>query len=532
MAMLQSRVLAGFLGSRPGGLHAAAQRAGVLPGAPGRALVPVPPPGRTIARRNYAAAQVGRLTEGWTTLNLSANAEIHGGLDNLRARARQLERDNDYARKFLELVCTNVVGATGFALQARVYDAKNKPDTGANDALEASWQRWAAGPCDASGRQSLRSLCRTAVRAGARDGEILIRLVRGASAGNPWGLALQLLDIDRLDTQYNRPPEKGSPAIRMGVEIDTWGRPLAYWLRNRHPGDRYDATGILRAEERQRVPAADIIHAYIADRPEQYRGVPWMHASMARMNQQAGYEESALVAARVGAAKMGFITTPDGEAAPLADSEDADGGTLYKEADPGTFDILGPGQQFQAFNPDYPTAMYADFVKANLRAIASGLGVAYHALANDLEGVSFSSIRSGTLEERDAWTAVQEWFVESVLERLWAEWLPTALAFGQILLDNGAALPLGKIDKFRPHLFTGRRWEWVDPLKDIQADIAAIDAGLQSPQRVASKLGRDYEDLLVEIAAAADLRSRLNVVLPAPAAAAAKPEPASQEPPP
>jgi capsid protein len=92
--------------------------------------------------------------------------------------------------------------------------------------------------------------------------------------------------------------------------------------------------------------------------------------------------------------------------------------------------------------------MYADFVKANLRGVASGLGVAYHALANDLEGVSFSSIRSGTLEERDAWMLIQEWFSQSFLDRVHAEWLQSALAFGQIALPNGSTLPITKLDKF------------------------------------------------------------------------------------
>jgi lambda family phage portal protein len=513
MTLLQSRVLTQYLSTRPGGLHVAAGRAGVLPA-----------PARAVARRSYAAAQINRLTQGWTSTNLSANAEIHAGLDTLRARARQLERDNDYARKFLQLVATNVVGATGFQMQARVYDAAGTPDAGANDAIEASWKRWSAGPCDVSGRMSLRLLCRTAVLAAARDGELLLRIVRGSAAANPYGLALQLLDIDRLDTAYNRPAEDGRAAIRMGVEIDDYGRALAYWLRKRHPGDVYDVTG-QREDARQRVPAADIVHAYIAERPEQYRGVTWMHASMARMNQQSNYEEAALVAARVGAAKMGFITTPDGDPTPLADDEGEDG-QLYTEVEPGSFGTLAPGQEFTAFDPTYPTAMYADFVKSNLRAIGSGLGVAYHALANDLEGVNFSSIRSGTLEERDAWQAIQEWFIESVLERIYAEWLPSALAFGQVQLSNGSTLPLGKLEKFRSHVFIGRRWDWVDPLKDIEADVVAIGAQLQSPQRVAAKLGRDYEDLLVELKAAQDLRERIGVQMTAPPAPK-KPEPAA-----
>ncbi len=183
------------------------------------------------------------------------------------------------------------------------------------------------------------------------------------------------------------------------------------------------------------------------------------------------------------------------------------------DADPGVFQTLPEGVNFTPFNPDYPTAMYADFVKANLRGVASGLGVAYHTLANDLEGVSFSSIRSGTLEERDAWMLIQEWFSQSFLDRVHAEFMQSALAFGQIALPNGSTLPITKLDKFSQHAWQPRRWEWVDPLKDIEADIAAINAGLKSPQSVAAKLGLDYEDLLVEIKAAEDLRKTMGVEL-------------------
>jgi lambda family phage portal protein len=230
-----------------------------------------------------------------------------------------------------------------------------------------------------------------------------------------------------------------------------------------------------------------------------------------------------VIAARVGASKMGFFTTPDGMAQPVATgTEDGTADSaLTMDADPGVFQSLPEGVNFQPFNPDYPTAMYADFVKANLRGVASGLGVAYHALANDLEGVSFSSIRSGTLEERDAWMLIQEWFAQSFLDRVHAEFMQSALAFGQIALPNGATLPLAKLDKFTQHTWQGRRWEWVDPRADIEADIAAINAGLKSPQSVAAKLGLDYEDLLVEIKAAGDLRKSIGVVLPSEVAALA-----------
>ena len=480
-------------------------------------------------RRNYAAAQMSRLTEGWTTLNTSANSDLHRSLDSLRARSRQLARDNDYAVKFLRLVTTNVVGQ-GFMLQSRIYDAPGKPDTGANDAVENAWAEWSRpGVCEVSGRHSFRDLCTLLLRAAARDGEYLVRKVRGAVARNGFGYALQVLDVDRIDTLLNRPADGSRNAIRMGIEIDAYGRPVAYHLRDGHPGDLYQIGGAV-AQRHIVVPAEDILHGFVADRPEQLRGVPWMHASMLRLNHLAGYEESAVVAARVGASKMGFFTTPDGQAFPAATATEGEAGStderLVMDADPGVFQSLPEGVQFQPFNPDYPSAMFADFVKANLRAVASGLGVAYHALANDLEGVSFSSIRSGTLEERDQWQMLQAWFVDAFLEPVFMDWLKSALAFGQVKLGNGSALSVAKFDKFKAHLWQPRRWEWVDPLKDIEADIKAVEAGFKAPQDIAAKLGTDYEDVLLKIKQARELQQRLGVEVGSSATPPAAPAPA------
>lgn len=499
-----SVVLQKWIQQRPGGI----ERAGLVP-------VRMQP-----QRRSYAAAQVNRLTQGWSTMSASANSDIHRSLDAVRARSRQLARDDEYIKRWLTMVSTNVVGPVGFRFQARVYDQPGKPDGMANTAIESAWARFCAvGVCDVTGIQSMAGLQQLAIKAAARDGEYLAQIIRGADAENPFGIAIQVLDVDRLCTALNRPAEGTANAVRMGVEVNRFGRPVAYYLKAAHPGELYQATAGIRGDGVMRIKAQDIIHGYIKDRPEQVRGMPWAHAAMVRLNNLGGYEEAAVIAARVGASKMGFFTTQDGQAEVVStgieDDPSADGaqdGALTMDADPGVFQSLPQGVQFQPFNPDYPSAMFADFVKANLRGIASGLGVAYHALANDLEGVSFSSIRSGTLEERDAWMMIQEWFSSSFLERVFAEWLPSALAFGQITMSNGSALPVTKIDKFRAHTWQGRRWEWVDPLKDITADITAINANLKSPQQVAAKLGMDYEDLLVEIKAAQELRAALGVV--------------------
>lgn len=441
--------------------------------------------------RRFDAAQYNRLTHNWIAAERSINTELRSDLDALRRRSRDLARNAPLAKKFLQMCVTNIVGPRGFVLQARAAEGK-KPDELANTAIETAWADWSkAKNCDVAGRLSFAQMTRAIAKAVARDGEALIRVRQGAA--NPYGYALQLLDIERLDTTLNRQAENGKNAIILGVEIDGDGRPVAYWLTVGAPGS--DPTGKTRA----RIPAAEILHLFFTDDPEQMRGIPWMHASMLTVNDLKGYNHAAIVAARVGASKMGFFTSPDGDPNPLSDGDDA-AGMPFMEADPGQFGMLPPGYDFKSFDPDYPHANYDAFVKAHKRDVATGFGVAYNSLANDLEGVNFSSIRSGTLEERDNWMIAQAEFIEQFCDVVFEGWLDNALLSGAILMPNGSALPAAKRQKFLAHEFQGRRWQWVDPLKDVEASVKAIENGLASPYSIIAQQGLDADEVLTDIA--------------------------------
>lgn len=446
-------------------------------------------------RRGFDAAKIDRLTASWTSSSWSADQELRPSITVLRARARDLALNNDYVRKFLQMIEANVIGPSGFSLQMRITDPGGKPDQLANGAIEAAFDAWSRrGQCDVTGKLSFADLQRQLIRAIARDGEVLLRKVRGYP--NRCGFALQVLDIDRLDHQLERDPGKGRNAIRMGIEIDRYGRPVAFHIKASHPGDR---PGLGLPNEIERVPADELLHLYLVDRPEQRRGFPWIVSAMIGLNNLGAYQEAAIIAARIGASKMGFYQQ-DPEAAngsPLAE-QDVDG-SFVEQAEPGVFGVLPPGYTFESFNPDYPHANYDAFVKTSLRGIASGMGVAYHALANDLEGVSFSSIRSGTLEERDAWMTLQNWFAEACLYDVFTAWLECALLKGAATMPNGSALPAAKLDKFNVPAWQGRRWSWVDPQRDIEANRAAVALGIKSRRDVAAEMGYDLDDVLQQL---------------------------------
>ncbi|WP_170942046.1 phage portal protein [Noviherbaspirillum denitrificans] len=494
------------------------------------AIVRTEPVLRPIRVRTFAAASSSRLTAGWNVSNVSADADIFRSLDVMRARSRDLGNNNDYFRKFLNMVGNGVVGPKGHQLQCQVTDPGGKKDELANNAIEAAFLKWAKrGVCDVTGRLSFVDIQKLFIKSVARDGEILIRRVRGKTV-NAFGYALQVLDISRLPVAFNQTLSNGN-FIRMGIEMNSYGRPVAYHLLTLHPGESMPVTINGQSVRVERVPADDIFHCFVPELLEQSRGIPWAHAAMLRMNMLAGYEEAVVVAARTGAAKMGFFTSPDGDAEPLSDGEDEEG-EFVTDADPGTFSVLPKGYDFKAWDPDYPAQNTDVFIKLCLRGIASGLLVSYNSLANDLEGVNFSSIRAGLLEERDVWMALQAWMVESFCEPVFMDWLQMALMRGAITMPNGSALPIAKLEKFGAHAWQSRRWAWVDPLKDVEANMAAVRGGLKSRKQIITEQGGDIDEVFQQLAAEEEEARRLKINLsgePVPPTPDPAPAPAAEE---
>ena len=104
-------------------------------------------------RRNYMGANTSRLFSGWTTTNQSSDADLRNNLRTLRARSRELERNNDYGKKFIRMVKTNIIGPSGIIMQARVKNDNSQPDKLANDKLEEAWKNWSKkGNCDVTGK--------------------------------------------------------------------------------------------------------------------------------------------------------------------------------------------------------------------------------------------------------------------------------------------------------------------------------------------------------------------------------------------
>jgi lambda family phage portal protein len=444
--------------------------------------------------RAFNAARIDRLTASFLATTVSINQELRTDLDKIRARGRHIRKNNDLGKKFSKMVDINVVGPNGFKLYARSESSPNVQDKADNDAIEKAFSQWCrAGVCEITGRMSLTDVIRTTAIGMTSDGEFLVRMIRGRAARNAFNFAIQVIDVDRIDTNYNLAASSSQNAVRMGVEIDSVGRPVALHIFTAHPND-----GANSSRMRERVPMEDLLHKYVVEDAEQYRGTPWLAPVVLTMHHLGEFEQSAMLAARKGADTLGFFVSPEGTA-PTMDGKTADNEAIEVSV-PGMYDTLPEGYDFKPYESKYPDAMMEQFTKSFLRRISSGLNVSYPSLASDPSGVNFSSLRAFAIEERDAWMALQTWFIEHLLTPIYESWLSMALLSGAIKLPSGSPLPASKLEKFRAHHWQGRRWQWVDPAKDIKASRDAVKSGVASPQMIAAQNGVDVEDVLEDIA--------------------------------
>jgi len=450
--------------------------------------------------RSYAAANTGRLFADFGASANSADSELKGALSILRDRSRDLARNNEFAKRYLNLLKNNVVGDMGVSLQVKAQLTNGGMDQIGNTIIETGFADWGRlGNCTVDGSMTWRDCQLLAIESIARDGEFLVVIHRGTRFKD--AIALEFLEADQLDHELNKSSKEGSNEIRMGVELDKFRRPVAYHILSRHPNDTEHATYSQR--KHRRLPADQVVHGFIKLRAGQTRGEPWMAPVIPALKQIGALREAAVINARVGASKMGFFTSSGGDGFV---PDDLDGQIPIMDADPGTFHQLPTGVDFKSFDPQYPSNEFEAFHKVVMKGIAAGLGVSYTALASDLEATSYSSIRQGALEERDNYRGVQKFMEDHLIRPIFNAWLRSAMEFNYI------NLPVSTFDKFSSAAtFRAKSWSWVDPVKEMNAAIMGLHNGVLSLQDVSAQYGKDVEELMAQIQKDKELAAQFGV---------------------
>jgi lambda family phage portal protein len=123
------------------------------------------------------------------------------------------------------------------------------------------------------------------------------------------------------------------------------------------------------------------------------------------------------------------------------------------------------------------------------------LGISYAELSNDLTDVNYSSIRQGAISERDHYRMLQNFLITHLAKPVHREWHKVQVLSGRFdwSMDKAESkfIPSGE--------FRGRGFAWVDPAKEINAAVDAVQSGFMSLSDVQLQYGRDPEEVFAQI---------------------------------
>jgi lambda family phage portal protein len=450
-----------------------------------------------ISRRMFGGPPVydgtgsGRRALAWMPSNPGAVSALSMAQDELRAKSRDLVRRNAWAAAGIEAFVVNAIG-TGIKPQSMLQDQATR------EAIHSLWWDWCE-QADAAGLTDFYGLQALATRAMLEGGEALVRLrYRRVEDGLPVALQIQVLEAEHLPNTMNRDLPGGN-VIRAGIEFDRLGRRVAYHLYRSHPND-----GLLApmssngGMDTVRVDASEVIHLFRPLRPGQIRGEPWLTRALVKLNELDQYDDAELVRKKTAAMFAGFITRMAPEDNLMGESAADANCVAMAGMEPGTLQILEPGEDIKFSAPADVGSSYAEFMRQQFRAVAAAMGITYEMLTGDLTQVNYSSIRAGLLEFRRRCEALQHGVIVHQLCRpIWRAWMD------QAVLEGAIELPGYRKDKrqYQSAKWIPQGWSWVDPQKEFNAMKLAIRAGLMSRSEAISGNGYDAEDVDREIAA-------------------------------
>lgn len=440
-------------------------------------------------------------TAQWSTLAASADADTLPDLDRLRARSRDLVRNDPIAGSAISTKVTNVVGS-GHLVRPDInadmlgLTPDQKRDWEAR-AL-AIWQEWAeTRNCDITRTQTFAEMEDLVYRSVLQSGDVLsIRRFR-ERPGALLGTCCQIVEADRLSNPHFRADRSN---LAGGVEMDRDGAPVAYHIADRHDMDLMAAG----SRKWRRVPAFTrngrriVLHMHGArHRPNMTRYAPMLAPVIESLKQRSRYSEAELMAAVVSACFAIGMKSPDGNlgAGLPGGTASGAGGSADQDiriTEPGQVFDLMPDEEIQNFAPGRPNPAYAPFVDQIAREVGAGTDVPYELLLKHFQA-SYSASRAAVEMAWQGFRVERSRHVVQFCQPTYEDVLSEAVARGLLEAPGFFTDPLMRRAWLRA-TWMGPARLTIDPVKDANADKAYLEMGVTTRTRIAAeRFGQDYQ---------------------------------------
>ena len=432
-------------------------------------------------QRHYDAGDYSRGNANWRVLNQSAEFTDRYSRDNVRARARDLERNSDMMNSVIGAYTRNVIGG-GYTLQAKTgSDAMN-------DTIEAAWKKWCKKRnCDVTGTQSFMQIMRMCVKRKKVDGGILI--VKRYTRDGYLPFKLQTFEVDELDNAQISPQHKGNKVVG-GIEMNEYNKPVGYWIR------QYSIDGVSGLNPIY-LDAKDVIFLYTKHRPSQVREISDMSPTITRIRDANEFMVAVSVKERIAACLSVFIkkTIPTQGIGRTNQPQGPHQAYEGKTIAPGMIKELNAGDEIQVVNPTGQATDAASYIELQQRLVAAGQGISYEATSRDMSKSNYSSTRQGIIEDDMTYAEEKELLLE-VMDEIYESFVISLWLAGEI---EEADFWENK-DKYFEHSWIIAPKKWIDPQKEANANKIALNTGQKTFKQIAAEQGRDWKEHIDEMA--------------------------------
>lgn len=419
--------------------------------------------------RGARHSRVGRSSpsEGRADYHLEATYDRRDLVD----RARDLERNSVIAEGLLNRACENVVGP-GFGLQAQAGGEGNASSKRWNADVEKRWQDWCLRQADVRGLSTFGELLSLTYRSWLRDGDVAaIKLADGS---------LQFIESDQIASQLGGFPTKGEID---GVVLDRRGKPTGFRVL-KDPDPQWSTVRF--GQEFDLVPAKDVLFLARRQRHGQTRGLSAFANIAWLLDQIDGQIEAVTIAARM-AACVGLVIRREVKTtsgiSTVADS--AGNQRRLHTMEPGMIAEIGRNDDITPVDPRNPAQNFPDFLATLGRLVGLTFGLPLEVAFLDFSRTNYSSARAALLQAHQVWSIHQQMLARFCSDvYLW--WLIREMRAGRIPIRRDA----------ERHSWIKPGWKWVDPEKELKAQLGAVDAGIMTLGDIAMQQGRDFEELV------------------------------------
>lgn len=383
-------------------------------------------------------------------------------------RARQLERDSVIAESLLARSVENVMG-DGFGLEML------SSDPAWNKLVESEWKRWADEEADVRGLNTLDELDALTFRAYLRDGE--------AGTIKLGDLKLQSIESDQIASPLGSIPTKDEID---GIKLDRRGKPVSFTVVTRP--DPQNAS-VRFGQETEEIAAKDVLFLARRQRHGQTRGVSALVGVSWILEQIDGQIEAVTIAARM-AACLGLVIARKSRMAGLTTAEDSAGNQRRKlRLEPGLIHEVSQGDIVQQIDPKQPSTNFADFLDTLGRIAGLAFGLPLEVSMMNHTKSNYSQSRAALLQAQRVWRNHQG-MMGRYKSQIFRWWLLRKIELGEIEYRADAMA----------HKWRCPGWRWVDPGKELEAGLGAVDAGICTRAELAKSQGRDLREVVAGLA--------------------------------